>query len=96
MLQGRLKDLTAALEEAGRDPVSITRTAGIFVAFTDDPDAPENAIRGTTEQIAETLARYAEYGISHLIAHTWPRSPDGVKRLAEAAAVARERVGVPI
>ena len=95
VLHGRLADLDRALDEAGRDRASITRTAGIFVATTDDPDAPETAIRGTTEEIADTLARYAEYEISHLIAHVWPRTPEGVKRLAESAALARTRVSVP-
>jgi alkanesulfonate monooxygenase SsuD/methylene tetrahydromethanopterin reductase-like flavin-dependent oxidoreductase (luciferase family) len=95
VLHGRLADLDRALDEAGRDRASITRTAGIFVATTDDPDAPETAIRGTTEEIAGTLARYAEYGISHLIAHVWPRTPEGVQRLAEAASLARARVSVP-
>ena len=41
------------------------------------------------------LAGYAELGISHLIAHVFPRTPDAVARLGEAAALARERVGVP-
>lgn len=93
VFHARLADLDRALADAGRDPASITRTAGIFVATADDPDAPDTAMRGTPDEIGDTLARYAELGVSHLIAHTWPRTPDGVKRLAEAAAIARERVG---
>jgi probable F420-dependent oxidoreductase len=96
VLHARLADLDRAMDEAGRDRGSITRTAGIFVATTDDPDAPETAIRGSTDEIADALARYAELGVSHLIAHTWPRTPDGVKRLAEAAARARELVSTPV
>ena len=92
-LRTRMANLHEAMDEAGRDRSSIELTAGIFVAFDDsDPDAPERAIRGTTEAIADALARYADLGVTHLIAHIWPRTPDGVRQLGEAAALARERV----
>jgi alkanesulfonate monooxygenase SsuD/methylene tetrahydromethanopterin reductase-like flavin-dependent oxidoreductase (luciferase family) len=92
-LRERLANLHAALEGAGRDPATLERTAGIFVAFEGaNPDAPERAIRGTTEEVASALAGYEELGISHLIAHVYPRTADAVSRLAEAAELARERV----
>ncbi len=92
-LRERLANLHAALEAAGRDPATLDMTAGIFVAFDGaEPDAPEHAIRGTTEEIASALAGYDELGISHLIAHVFPRSTEAVSRLAEAAALARQRV----
>lgn len=93
-LRTRLANLRAALDEAGRDPATLELTAGIFVSTADDEDAPEAAIRGSTNEIADALARYAELGVSHLIAHTWPRTPDSVARLAEAAAKARDLVPV--
>ena len=96
-LRERLTRLRAALDAAGRDPATLTLTAGIFVAFDDaDADAPKRAIRGTTEEIAAQLAGYAELGISHLIAHTFPRTVDAVSRLGEAAALARERSGATV
>ncbi|MDQ2674722.1 MAG: LLM class flavin-dependent oxidoreductase, partial [Chloroflexota bacterium] len=96
VLRRRLADLRAALDAAGRDPATLTLTAGIFVSFDDeDPDVPKHAIRGSMEDVATALAEYAELGISHLITHLWPRSPDAVARLAEAAALARERVPTP-
>jgi probable F420-dependent oxidoreductase len=93
-LRTRLANLRAALDEAGRDPASLAITVGIFVAFDDDADAdiPERAIRGSVTEVGAALAGYADLGVSHLIVHLWPRSPDGVRRLAEAAAVARGRV----
>jgi probable F420-dependent oxidoreductase len=95
-LRTRLTNLGAALEKVERDPATMVRTAGIFVAFEDaEEDAPEKAIRGSTAEIANALARYHELGISHLITHLFPRSPDAVARLAEAAAMAREQLGVP-
>lgn len=95
-LHVRLGNLRRTLEEADRDPATLTLTAGIFVATADAPDdAPKRAIRGTPDEMADALAGYAELGISHVIAHVWPRTPDGVARYAEAAAHARERLGVP-
>ncbi|MGH2446107.1 MAG: LLM class flavin-dependent oxidoreductase [Candidatus Limnocylindria bacterium] len=93
-LRTRLADLSAAIETAGRDPSTLTLTAGIFVAFDGaDDDAPERAIRGSIAEVADALAGYAELSISHLIAHVFPRTPDAVTMLAEAAALARERAG---
>ena len=91
-LRTRLGNLRRALDTAGRDPATLTLTAGIFVAFDRaDADAPERAIRGTTDEIASALAGYADLGVSHLIAHVFPRSVDAVRRLGEAAGLARER-----
>jgi probable F420-dependent oxidoreductase len=95
-LRTRLAKVRRALDDAGRDAASLVLTAGIFVAFPDAaPDAPERAIRGTPDEIAGALAGYAELGIAHLITHVFPRSADSVRRLAEAAALARERLGAP-
>ena len=91
-LRKRISNLRAALDEAGRDPASLEMTAGIFVAFDGADDAPETAIHGTTEEVAEELAGYAELDVRHLIAHIWPRTPDAVRQLGQAAALARERV----
>ena len=92
-LRTRLANLRAALDDAGRDPSSLAITVGIFVAFGDgDGDAPDRAIRGSIAQVGAALAGYADLGVSHLIAHVWPRTPAAVLQLAEAAAVARGRV----
>jgi probable F420-dependent oxidoreductase len=92
-LRTRLANLREALDEAGRDPSSLTITVGIFVAFDDaDGDVPDRAIRGSNEEVGEALAGYADLDVSHLIVHVWPRTPDAVRQLAEAAAIARGRV----
>ena len=96
VLHTRLADLGGALELAGRDPSTLTRSVGIFVAFDGATgDVPDTAIRGSTEEIADALAAYADLDVSHLIAHIWPRRPESVVRLAEAAALARDRVATP-
>jgi len=90
-LRERLARLRRALDAAGRDPATLELTAGVFVAVAEDPDAPDNAMRGTDEEIADALAGYAELGISQLMVHLWPRTPDAVAALTGAAALARER-----
>lgn len=96
-LRERLTNLHAALDAAGRDPATLEITVGIFVAFEGaEADAPEKAIRGTIDEVADALAGYAELGAGHLIAHVFPRTPAGVRQLAEAAALARERIAAPV
>jgi probable F420-dependent oxidoreductase len=91
-LRERLARLDEALDAVGRPRDSIERTAGVFVAIAPgDDDRPEEAIRGSIEEIGAALAGYAALGISHLIVHVWPRTADAVRLLGEAAAVARAR-----
>jgi probable F420-dependent oxidoreductase len=93
-LRTRLANLGRTMETAGRDPATLVLTAGIFVAFEGAADdTPERAIRGTSSEIADALAGYAELGISHLIAHVFPPTPESVVRLGDAAALARDRLG---
>lgn len=93
-LRQRLANLHGALADAGRDPGTLGITAGIFVVFEGaGADTPDRAIRGSLDEVAAALAGYAELGVEHLIAHVFPRTPDAVTRLGEAASLARERVG---
>ena len=96
VLHRRLADLDGALDAAGRERTSIARTAGIFVAFPGArDDAPGRAIRGSIEEVAAALAGYEELGVTHVIAHVFPRTADAVRRLGQAAALARDRVLSP-
>lgn len=96
-LRERLTNLQAALDSAGRDPATLEITAGIFVAFEGaDADAPERAIRGSLDEVADALAGYAALGVSHLIAHVFPRTTEAVFSLGKAAALARERIAAPV
>jgi probable F420-dependent oxidoreductase len=97
-LRERLARLRGALDEAGRDPATLEITVGIFVAFGNevDDEIPDRAIRGSTEEVADALARYADLDARHLIVHLWPRSADAVRQLGEAAALARERMAAAV
>jgi len=61
----------AACAEAGRDPMTLTRTAGIMVNLPDYPAHPglnesSPPISGSAEEIAETLRAHAREGIAHV------------------------------
>ncbi|HEX6655340.1 MAG TPA: LLM class flavin-dependent oxidoreductase [Candidatus Limnocylindria bacterium] len=99
-LAERIGRQRAACEEEGRDPASLTLTAGIFVVFPDllaggdGEEPPEDAIRGDVDFVAEALAGYAIHDVEHVIAHVWPRNAAAVAALAEAAERARTaRIG---
>ena len=93
-LRERLANLHLALSAAGRDPATLEITVGIFVAFKGaTADTPATAIRGSLDEVADALAGYQGLGASHLIAHVFPRTPDAVRKLGEAAEVARDRLG---
>lgn len=97
-LDRRLEGLRRALDDEGRDPATLTLTAGVLVAFPHlldswGGDAPDDdAMSGDPETVARLLAGYAERGITHLIAHAWPRTVEGVLELGRAARLAREMV----
>jgi alkanesulfonate monooxygenase SsuD/methylene tetrahydromethanopterin reductase-like flavin-dependent oxidoreductase (luciferase family) len=93
-LETRIARLQAACVAEGRDPATITLTAGLFVFFPalqepGDEDAPEDAISGDANEVGEALAVYRELGIEHLIVHLWPRTAAAVSELGRAAEVAR-------
>jgi probable F420-dependent oxidoreductase len=92
-LRENISRVHAALDAIGRDPATLGLTAGVFVASAPgDDDRPEEAISGTTEEIAEALAGYAKLGVSHLIVHLWPRTIEAVHRLGSAASLARTQI----
>jgi alkanesulfonate monooxygenase SsuD/methylene tetrahydromethanopterin reductase-like flavin-dependent oxidoreductase (luciferase family) len=93
-LDDRVSRLRAACEAEGRDIATLTLTAGVFVDFPElardgDEEPPDEAMRGTAEEIASMLAGYADHGIDELIVHFWPRRPEAVAELAKAATLAR-------
>lgn len=93
-LDERIARLQTACARVGRDPASIELTAGVFVHFPDldlegGEAPPEEVMRGTPEEVGAMLAGYGDHGISEVIVHLWPRTPEGVAALGLAAEVAR-------
>jgi alkanesulfonate monooxygenase SsuD/methylene tetrahydromethanopterin reductase-like flavin-dependent oxidoreductase (luciferase family) len=93
-LDARVGRLRAACATVGRDPSSLSLTAGVFVSFPDllTPDRetpPANAMSGSSDDVAAMLASYRDHGIDHVIVHLWPRTPEAVAELGQAAEIAR-------
>jgi alkanesulfonate monooxygenase SsuD/methylene tetrahydromethanopterin reductase-like flavin-dependent oxidoreductase (luciferase family) len=94
-LDERIAALRQACDAQGRDPGTLTLTAGLFVVFPElvrkhgGEEPPEEAIVGDVDGVGRELAGYRDKGIEHVIVHLWPRDPEAVRWLGEAAEVAR-------
>jgi alkanesulfonate monooxygenase SsuD/methylene tetrahydromethanopterin reductase-like flavin-dependent oxidoreductase (luciferase family) len=92
-LDERVARLRLACDSVGRDPSTLTLTAGVFVSFphlltTELEQPPAAAMRGTAAEVGAMLAGYRDHGMDHLIVHLWPRTPEAVAELGRAAEVA--------
>jgi probable F420-dependent oxidoreductase len=73
-LQSLMAGLDAALESAGRDPAEVERTVTVLVqlpggtgrAAGGEIAKPTPPLRGSREEIAAAIARYADVGVSHV------------------------------
>ena len=96
-LDERVARVRSACVDQGRDPSSLSLTAGVFVSFphlTQDGDEPPptSVMEGDPGAVADMLAGYREHGIDHLIVHLWPRRPEAVEELGRAADSTRARL----
>ncbi len=82
-----------ACEEVGRDPASLTLTAGVSVRYADSDEPSPNReggdLDGDPEKVAEGLAAFAEAGYAEAIVWLGPMDARGLDRLAEAVAILR-------
>jgi alkanesulfonate monooxygenase SsuD/methylene tetrahydromethanopterin reductase-like flavin-dependent oxidoreductase (luciferase family) len=77
--------LEAACVEAGRDPASIGRSAGIIVEPTDVTGAAEELavpLRGSAEQIADGIRAFRDAGFTQLEILLWPRIVAALEAMA--------------
>lgn len=74
-----LAALDSACERGGRDPATLQRTVGVAVCLPGERAPAGQPITGTPQEIAESLAAFAEIGISHVqvLMRTLPR--DGIE-----------------
>ncbi|GAA1818793.1 LLM class flavin-dependent oxidoreductase [Luedemannella flava] len=90
-LRRRVGTLDAALDKAGRDPVTLRRTVGVWV--TDPWSAAEGAepgkFTGSASELAALIDEYAMMGFDDLIFNTSPYSRRALDWIAEAVAVRR-------
>jgi alkanesulfonate monooxygenase SsuD/methylene tetrahydromethanopterin reductase-like flavin-dependent oxidoreductase (luciferase family) len=73
-------------EEMGRDPTSIERSVGVFVEPGEAKAAEALgfgvAISGSTDQITDTIARFAEVGVTRVEIWPWPHTLETLEQLA--------------
>src|SRR5260370_39653271 len=73
--------LEAACQELGRDPASIGRTVGTFVSF--DASAPNKALRGSPDQIANGLRALRDAGAADVVCMLTPADRRGIERFSK-------------
>jgi alkanesulfonate monooxygenase SsuD/methylene tetrahydromethanopterin reductase-like flavin-dependent oxidoreductase (luciferase family) len=72
----------AVCQEVGRDPSTLTRTAGVWVDLPMAPSRNWNALTGTPDEIATGLQMYADTGYSGVEIWLHPRSVEGLEAFA--------------
>ena len=70
----------AACAEVGRDPQTLVRTAGGNIAMPGMTGRRPNPITGSDEDIAETIVRFRDLGISHFVAGLDACTPQNLER----------------
>jgi alkanesulfonate monooxygenase SsuD/methylene tetrahydromethanopterin reductase-like flavin-dependent oxidoreductase (luciferase family) len=88
--------LDQACRDAGRDPATLARTAGVQVAAPTAANAeelPERLIRGDADDVAAAFAAWEAEGVSELICSPDPADADTVTLIADACARYRESAG---
>jgi probable F420-dependent oxidoreductase len=80
----RVGGIRAACAAEGRDPDTLEITALAAVHFPDLGTAARPSLTGTVEELANTLQRYAELGVAHMIVEVAPHSASAVDRFAKA------------
>jgi alkanesulfonate monooxygenase SsuD/methylene tetrahydromethanopterin reductase-like flavin-dependent oxidoreductase (luciferase family) len=92
-----LAELDAASRDVGRDPSTIQRTAAVYVQFergsgriAGSTDRPEvTPITGSRSDVAESLSRFADAGISHLQVVLDPIDARSIAELGEVLGLLR-------
>jgi alkanesulfonate monooxygenase SsuD/methylene tetrahydromethanopterin reductase-like flavin-dependent oxidoreductase (luciferase family) len=92
-LSPMLSAIDSACDEVGRDPGSLTRTAGVLVALPGEHPSRErnviwrqmlagNNLTGSIEEIAAELLRYRDRGITHVQVILDPLTVEGIEEFA--------------
>jgi len=92
IVKDRHEPLVQACAAIGRDPATIEVTVGTEVRLQPrkDDGSPDNAISGTSEEIAGRLQDFASVGNSHLIVALDAVTPASIEQLGHIAELARQ------
>lgn len=88
----KVEALRAACEDVGRDFSSIVKTAGGNIALDGYHDVRPNPIRGTTDQIADTISEFQALGFSHFVCGLDPCTPASVRSFAPVISAIGQRL----
>ena len=89
-LRERLRDLDGALDSEGRDRGDLERSVGLLVRDPDQPgDEDEDWFSGSVEELVELLKAHEQLGLAHAVVILEPRTPQSLRRLAEAVRLSR-------
>jgi hypothetical protein len=84
-LHRQLAGLVEALEAAGRDPATMTRTVGMVVRDpSGDVSDDESEFAGSVDDLARAIDAHAALGIDHLILVLQPMTEGSLDRLSVA------------
>jgi probable F420-dependent oxidoreductase len=86
-------NLEAACREVGRDPATIRKTAGAFVAVPDGGDAsgaPPSALRGSVEEVARAIHAFkTDRGVTHMTFIMEPWTTEAIERFGRVIEAVR-------
>jgi probable F420-dependent oxidoreductase len=92
IVKERFDELAQVCSTIGRDSASIEMTVGTDVRLQPrkEDGSPDNAISGTSEEIASRLQAFADVGASHLIIGLDAVTPASIEQLGHIAELARQ------
>lgn len=100
--ESKVRDDLARLREAcdaeGRDPLTITVTGGVTVAYPDLGklpvwmSTPDSYLTGPADELADQLLVYRDLGIDHILTNLYPFTPAAIERYGAVVKAAQERV----
>lgn len=78
-------ELERACEDLGRDPASLVRTFDLYTVvpegFSTEGSGLEQAVTGSSEQIAEHILGLSELGFQEVRCDLYPKTPDAVEAM---------------
>jgi len=92
-LEPLVESLDNALEEEGRDPVSLVRTLDLYSALAPGMEADhglQNPIAGAPEAVAAHIRGYAELGFEEVRLDVWPKTTEAVEAMAPIVELVHE------
>jgi probable F420-dependent oxidoreductase len=89
-LRERLRDLDSAMDAEGRHRSDLKRSVGLLVRDPDQPgEEDEDWFSGSVEDVAELLKAHEQLGLAHAVVILEPRTPQSVRRLADAVRLSK-------